>query len=269
MTAVFALSLSTASQLCYSQTPPILSWQLLDERITLHEPVMLSLSIYNQGSDVAMLDFGSNFTQGLLVTVITPGGTVVRTPPLEPPEGTSSIGRVALEPGARYVREFVMDEWYDFDLPGKYGIGVSLRFPITVGKSRVLPPGETFGAITIDARNETALRKRLDDLMARATDTDSGDVSMEVARILNRISDPMVIPYLIRLSHLPLAQHIAIRALGKFSTAQAIDALISIAAGNGLDASWTKVTLLQIAQRVQDPKLQERIYEALSEPRPR
>lgn len=265
---------------CYAEPLPIVSWQLPDSRITLHEPVMLRLLVQNYSSDPAILDLGANFKQGLLVTIITPGEAVLPRPTWEP-DGLHDLGRVRIEPGASYTREFAMDEWYDFDSPGQYGIRASLRFPITIGNRSFTPTGDTFQTITIEARDEAALRRRCEALAARIANTivdpntfvepNAVEDVERAALVLRYVRDPVAVPYLVRTLTSPFlgAQGSAILALGKFSTPEAVDALVSAATGPGSYASEATTALHQLAQRTQDPELRDHIYRALGEPQPR
>jgi hypothetical protein len=266
-------------ELCDAQAVPIVSWQLPDSRITLLEPVVLRLVVQNYNSDPAILDLGANFKQGLLVTIIAPGGAVLPRPTWEP-SGLHDLGRVRIAPGASYMREFVMDEWYDFDSPGQYGIRASLRFPITIGDRSFTPAGDTFQTITIEARDEPALRRRCEALAARIAnpivdpntfvDPSTVEDVAQAALVLSYVRDPVAIPYLVRSLASPLldAQGSAVLALGKFSTPEAVNALITAATGPGSYASEATRALHQLAQRIQDPKVRDHIYRALGEPQP-
>src|SRR5207245_8742048 len=99
----------------------------------------------------------------------------------------------------------------------------------------------------------------------------SPDDAGDAIEALSHVRDPIAVRYLVQSLTSPFlwAQGIATRALGKFSTPEAIDALIPIANGNGDDASWARTTLLQTAQKLQDSDLRRSIYRALREPEPR
>jgi len=224
--ALFALIAFAGSQECQAQSSVKLSWQLADSRITLHEPVLLKLTVENTGVVAATLDLGWNSRQGLLVTVIRPDGTIAKAAAFDPGDETGTITRISIGPGTADTEEFVVDQWYVFDKPGQYRIGASLRFPFKFGDVP-LAPGEmfhaaplfdapddprtrvtpaTFQTITIEARDEATLRQRAESLVARALKPalertpGAQDMDREVAmRALDSIRDPAVIPCLMRL----------------------------------------------------------------------
>ena len=250
-----------------AQTLPVISWQVSEPSITLHEPVILKLLVENTGNESVALDFGANFTQGLLISIIDPSGTLTRRPTLEP-KGIVSVGRAEIAPGAKYVREFVLDEWYPFESIGQYAVGVSLRYPITVGSRQVPPPEEVFVNVAINLRDEAALRRRCIALATVAgrkyedvQSVEEGDAAMKA---LANMRDPVVVPCLVRLTSHFQNRLSAISALGRFSTPEAVDALIPIVVRRGFDAIEARQALLEIQRRVQQPDLRDKIETALN-----
>jgi hypothetical protein len=265
----------TLSHLCHAQGVPVsFSWQIPEPEISLHEPVILRLSVTNNSSDVANLDLGADFAQGLLVTIITPDGRTIATPPFEP-NGITRMGKARIQPGADYVHEFIMDRWYDFESVGTYEIRVKLRYPLLIGNRSVPPPGEASKAILIKARDESALYRRCAALADRASDPRAGEKGPDAAEILSYVRDPVAVPFLVRLADSPslflLVQSKALVGLARSSSPEAIDALISVANGTGDDITrpWARRVLLGTARKTQDVKLREHIYGALGEQQPR
>jgi hypothetical protein len=309
---LLALVVLAGSLECQAQSSVKLSWQLEDSRITLHEPVLLKLKVENTGSVPTTLDLGWKSREGLLVTVIKPDGTIVKAPAFDPAgDESGAITRIPIGPGAIDTEVFVVDQFYVFDQPGQYEIGASLRFPFRFGDGP-LAPGEifhagpfsipdnprtrvmpvTFQTITIEARDEAALRRRAESLVERAVklQTTPGTHAMdreallhagrdhEVAmRALDVISDPAVIPYLMRLitpSFVGGAS--ALSSLAKFlngplSDPAGLQAFIQVAKGpqQGRLASEARGELLFKARRTSDPALQKQIYDSVGEPQPR
>jgi len=259
--------------LCNSQRLPIVSWQVSAARITLHEPVLIRLTVNNQTNEVVMLDLRHDYKEGLRVTIITPSGTVLNRPPLEPGDGLHAIGRVTLEPGGNYSREYVMDEWYDFYSPGQYEISVDLRLPITVGDRSVSLPGERFQSVTIDPYDQDALRRRCEALLSRVLqpvlyyDSAARADADQAMWALSYIRDPVTIPYLARALASPDSgsQLLAVRTLEKFLTPESVNVLILYAKGNTTWTSQAASTLHRMEQLVQDPALRDRIRAALNE----
>ena len=256
----------TVNYPCYAQGVPVsFSWQIPEPEISLHEPVILRLSVTNNSTDVANLDLGADFAQGLLVTIITPDGRTIAKPPFEP-FGITSFGKARLEPGANYVHEFIMDRWYDFESVGTYEIRVKLRYPLLIGSRSVAPPGEASKAILIKARDESALYRRCAALADRASDPRAGEKGRDAAEVLSYVRDPVAVPFLVRLADSPLnpVRSKALVGLARSSSPEAIDALISVANGtDDLERAWARRVLLETAGKTQDVKLREHIYGAL------
>lgn len=87
------------------------------------------------------------------------------------PDGFHEGIEAHVEPGSRYVHDVVVNQWYDFDSPGRYGIGVTMRYPIVVGARRLAPPAESFQTVTITERDDAALRSRCERLVSRCSRT--------------------------------------------------------------------------------------------------
>src|SRR5438105_11938 len=104
---------------CPAATLPVIHWQLLENRLTLHEPVIIRLSAENTGDDSAVIEFGPNFREGLKLRVIDPSGKTILIPVYQP-NGLSRLGTIRLPPKGRYVKDFVLNDWYGFESPGQY-----------------------------------------------------------------------------------------------------------------------------------------------------
>ena len=259
-----------SSQLCCSQPVPVsISWHLADQRITLREPVLLTLTMENHGGANAVLNLGTDFTGGLLVTVVTPEGTVVRTPPKEP-HGLQALGIVTVKSGERYTHEFIVDEWYDFNRVGKYQVQAALRFPITIDDRPFVPKETALEQVVITEHDDVALKRRCDELVTKIIATTSVDVAGTAARALSAINDPIAIPYLIRALMSPFlyAQGIAVTGLSRFKTREAILALIPVATGSGPHSSEARAMLLESGKNLQDAELRRYLYRALRESEP-
>jgi hypothetical protein len=148
------------------------------------------------------VDLGADGASGLLVTIITPAGALLQRP-VHQPEGFHEGIEAHVEPGGRYIHDVLVDQWYDLDSPGRYGVGVTLRSPIVVGERRLAPPAESFQTVTMSApRDEAALRRRCESLVGRlfsdVVDASTVADSLEAIRALSYIRDPVFVPYLVR-----------------------------------------------------------------------
>jgi hypothetical protein len=94
------------------------SWQLADQQTTLYEPIPAELSVENRTGAPITLNLGTNETGGVLFTIVRPDHSEYNAPPIEP-SGFSRRGVIQVEPGLRYVHEFVVDQWYSFNSVGE------------------------------------------------------------------------------------------------------------------------------------------------------
>jgi hypothetical protein len=259
---------------CQAEPLPIVSWQVPDPVVTLHEPVLLRFVVDNPSRDAVTVNLGADGAQGLLVTIITPAGVVLR-PSLHLTDGLHEGIEAHVEPGGRYIHDVLVDQWYDFDTPGRYGLGVALRYPISAGTRHLAPPAESFYTVTIAQRDEAALGRRCESLVGRLfTDVvDENNVadSLEAMRALSYIRDPVVVPYLVRSlkSTFSIVRGRTIHALARLSTPEALRALVYVATGDSPEeARDARTALLQAAWMPQNAELRKWIYGSLGEPEP-
>lgn len=249
---------------CRAQSTPVVSWQILDQRVTLHEPVILKLTVQNYSREPAIIDLGASLVAGIAITITTPAGSSFH--PGINVSGLHPSGRVSIDPGATYSRVYSIDEWYEFESTGIFGIGVSLTSPIVVGAEHITPEPPTFYTITIVPRDVPALRKRCEALASQADGAEPGSsVEEEAVRILSAINDPVAVPYLTRLGSRTTVQVSVITAIGRFSTVDAIAALASFLHSGGVAATQSKVMLELMASRTKDPILMKKISDTLRE----
>jgi HEAT repeat protein len=88
----------------------------------------------------------------------------------------------------------------------------------------------------------------------------------QVALALSYVRDPVAVPYLVQplASPLFLPRDIAIRALGRFATREAVEALIVVLGTSGPDATTARVTLGMVEPRIEEAALRERVHAALA-----
>lgn len=266
------MAASVLSGRCFSQALPVVSWEISTPRISLREPVLIKLNVNNQTNEVVILQLGVDFKEALSVRIITPDGNMLLRPTMQM-SGIRASGRVRIEPGAHYSREYVVDDWYDFTSPGKYGIGMDLSLPIMVGDRNVRLPGEVFQSVLIDVYDPAALRQRCEALLTRILQPVlSGDVAAaqdadQAMWALSSVHDPVVVPYLARaLKSLDSgAQLLALRTLEKFLTAESIGVLIPYAQGTNMWSAQASAALHRMAPGVQDPVLRNQVYDVLGE----
>lgn len=267
-----ALFLGCAALTNCAAQPPVVSWEILNPQTTLNEPVFLRLRVRNLSAESATLDLGQNWEGELQITVVDPKGEIVRTP-VKLIYGFTARGVESIDPGMAYARDFVVNEWYNFDRPGSYGIGARLLRPILVGKQPFDPPLESNQQIQIGPRDEAALQRtceRLFSIVSGTQDkwmTTDKDLAMKAFRTIH---DPIAIPYLLKLSKISYTRDYPMYILhNNFTTPDGIEALLRLAYSSPQDAELAKRTVLEMAKKVEDPMLRDHIYESLGEPKPR
>jgi hypothetical protein len=257
---------------CWAQPAPVsVTWELIDQSVTLHEPILMRLIVENQSgaADVAF-DLGANGKEGLSFVITKPDGSKDERPSLDPfgpgsAGGLSTSGRVEIAPGGRYTRDYVVNEWYRFDTPGEYGIEVRLRPPIMAGAQPIEADASASFRCAIAARDENALRNRSGSLVDRIFAAHGNSGAEQLALELSYVTDPVVVPYLkeVLASQLGMARYVAIKALGTFPTVEAVKALIPVVQTPGPDRALAAGTLAMLATKIEDAVLRQRIRDAL------
>lgn len=253
--------------ICPAATLPVIQWQIVESHLTLHEPVVIRVSAENTGDESVVIEFGANFKEGLQIRIIDPNGKTIAVPAYQP-MGLSRVGTVQLRSKGRYVRDFVVNDWYEFASSGQYSIGVLLRHPIRVGAESLPPPPEFFASLVIDSRDEAALRKKCEALLSilmnpsiRFEDTEAVLVA---ANELGLVRDPIAVEYLVRATNAPvdIANGRAVRALAELGTEEALLALNAISQKPGYLADEARLHLGRIQELNRDPVLRERLRAA-------
>lgn len=243
---------------CLAQDP-FVTWKL-EPQLTLGEPVVAELNVLNLDRSPIYWNFGAFGTEVLQVTIVTPEGQVDRRPPTLPFENQATLlEHVEIQPGETFTRKFLLDTWYDFHLPGEYGVQLGLRFPLNHGGVATTPPDSSFFRITIRERDPAAVHARCARLLEEAQDIYGK--GLFAVQELAAINDPIAIPYLVAATEIrnSAAWSIGPRRLAEMGTPEAIHALIQLAETGGIAVNREARTRLNlIKDSIADPLLRQR-----------
>jgi hypothetical protein len=132
---IISAFLLTSSLLSFSAKrgarPIEISYSLPAEQLSLHEPVVMTFSVRNATPADVHLDLGQDRKGGFLLSVTRPDGVKIELQPYSR-DGISLAGRVSVGPGQSFTQNIVLNEWYDFQTPGRYLLEARLAEPISI-----------------------------------------------------------------------------------------------------------------------------------------
>lgn len=154
-------------------------------KFALHEPVLVELSLRNASSGPAQSPLGGDGMENYTAAVTRPGGE--RREGLRwRHEGPAELSRALLPAGAMFTYTLLLNEWDDFDVPGRYF--VSMTFPGAVSPA--------YFEVDIGPRDELGAQKVCLKLVKDSLDPRKELLSI---RALAYVSDPSAIPCLMGL----------------------------------------------------------------------
>ena len=245
------------------------SYSLADTHLSLHEPVILNLAVKNGSQQPVTLDLGQDRKEAFSITVTRPDGQRVQLPPLQR-EGISLIGTISLAAQQTYTQHLLLDEWYKFDAPGTYEVGVRLANPVrSQSGAMVQEPSEFSVKLEIGARDVERLKQRAESLAARASNKASYEEAAEAALTLGHITDPVAVPYLEQvLTANTMVRPIVIKGLERNASSEAVRVLASMLDDPAPEVvQMSRSALANIGRKSPDPEVREQIKRALSKQR--
>jgi hypothetical protein len=217
------------------------SYSLAEDHPTLHEPIILNLTIENSTSERLVVDLGANRKEVFLFTIKKPDGSRIELP-LKTPEGSAMIGRVPLRPGQTYTQKLLLNEWFDFPTPGQYEI--SVRFvkpqltPRGVDIYDIYAAPEFRTTLYVQPRDAARLKKICAELQTQILKAATVADATEPAEALTYINDPIAIPYFEELlNSRRLLERYAIAGLERVGTDEAVRVLKTASRSRNTDTA--------------------------------
>jgi hypothetical protein len=187
----FILVILTARGFSQSFNP--VSVGLEKNKASAGEPIFVLVHINNMGHETLEFDLGLNGRENILISVIDPSGKRSEKPGTEPRQGMALFGWMRLAPGEEHFQTLVLNEWFNFELPGQYQINVAFKQPGTVGREKVPIPPFTL-ALDITPRNAEQLTATCEKLIKEFEGVASNDVKASIPAALRLMHDPELVP---------------------------------------------------------------------------
>ncbi len=194
--------------------------------------------------------------------------SVLTNPELNPGNGLAFFGWMRLAPGEEHFKTLVLNEWFNFDLPGQYQINVAFKQPATVGREKVPIPQFTL-VLDITPRNEEQLTATCERLVKRFEGDASGDDRAAIPVALRLIRDPELVPLWERTltSANQEIREIGISNLTHIRNRDAIKALShALRSEDQQTRSLARSALRQITIIASDPSIKTEAENALHQP---
>lgn len=243
-----------------------IAYSLSSAQVTLHEPILMTVTITNDLSAALTVDLGQDQKEAIELSIRGPDGKVI-TSALPRHDGVSRIGTVQIPSGQTYKQTIVLNEWYSFDAIGKYEIAAHIAtFP---GQQGQLANGLDSSAtlpLEILPRDSQQLDKVCAGLKDKIERSASYTDMREAALALSYIGDPVAVPYLqdAVLLHSGMVASIAIRGLARVDGTSGVGALILLSEQQDPTIrSLARTSLAHIMLGTKDSSLQDQIRQAL------
>lgn len=225
---------------CLPQSPPKLevAYSVPNTALSLHEPVLLDIAIKNNDPEAADFYLGQDKKEAFVFAITKPNGSRTELPPLFH-MGLSEIGSVHLEPGARFTKELLLNEWSDFAEQGTYTVEVHLEPAVIEVPAAAYLPKElaqttssvldgaryTF-AIQIGPRDPVRLDRICRSLLRQVLSADSISEQSVAAKKLSIVDDPIAVTYLEQMLSHQRMEVLAVNGLERIGDVNAAKALI-------------------------------------------
>ena len=237
-------------------------------QLTLHEPVMIIFRVVNLTGLPINLDLGQDRKWGFLFAITKPDRVKLDLPAILH-EGIAMLGEVSVKSGETFSQDLLINDWYDFPLPGKYEIKGRLSKSIAVnnGSRYETDPGFSV-AVEIGPRDELALAKTCEALTNQIEASNSFDQSDAPTRALSSIQDAIAVPYLQRaLFSENVVRPTIINALEKIANGAAARVLIERLSIESVSdyRDFIRYALARIQTKTTDENLRQEIDRALNQ----
>jgi hypothetical protein len=199
-----------------------------DSAPTLREPVYIDLTIRNHTGRALQVDLGHDTKANFEFSIGTPGGATVR-PPRMLRGGIGRVGQVLVGSGQTYQQKILLNEWYQFQVPGNYVVEAKLVGNVgPLDGALVKSEWSAQIPLHILPHNPERLRSVCEELTEAAVRPDSSEVALKAALTLSQVIDPVAVPYLERvLKESHFAKIRAIEGLARIGNSEALRILRS------------------------------------------
>lgn len=211
---------------------PRLAMRLVEDEISLHEPMVVELAIENPTSTTIEVDLGTAGIEALEIEILgRDNRNVERIAPALGPKTWHAGGNLRLQPDEEYRSHLVLGQWFALQEPGDYEVIIEFTGPVVDQRGGEVEVERRFELpLRVLPRDPERLREVAGKLVQKACQSRDLEAAYEGAQVLSTIDDPTVVPYLedaLRCSY--TTQGIAIAALGKRATPDSISVLLSAA----------------------------------------
>lgn len=205
------------------------SFSLRNSRVTLHEPVIVELTVENKLSDTIKFQLGFNRKANFRLNVLEPGHARVLPPGLKE-GGFGRLGDISVGPSETFKQNVLLNEWYEFPQVGTYQIQlklVDLALNADDGTLLFNEVSSTVMHLEVQPRDPKRLAAVCKSL---AESTGIGGVyakQIDDAMALSYVVDPVAIPYLIELTRNPLFYGLGVRGLARIASTEGVEEVFS------------------------------------------
>ena len=205
--------------------------------LTLHEPVIVTVTFLNLFREAITIDLGWNRLMGFALTVRRPDRQVER--PRITPSDLGRAGRITIEPNGQFSQTLVLNNWLPFDQSGSYQVEIQIVAPMTTASgTTVSAPASDTIQIDIGERDAGALRstcQRLADIVVSPVATAAqADERFYAARALGYVTDPVAVPiFRSILDATTYEDAMVLEALRQIGTPEAVEVLQEMSGRGG------------------------------------
>jgi hypothetical protein len=271
---VMALSLVVTSWIAIAKATGKyldVSFQLITP-LTLHEPVLIDVSIVNGMSYGITVDLGFRRENAFTFSIIDPSAK--RNEFEREHSGIDVTEPLYLSPKEKYSSRLFLNGFYPFDDVGTYRIIIKSELPIIIGKTKLRHIAsenesdrqmeETILDLTILPRNMALLDNKCRELLRLIQQTD-GEEQQKYLKELSYIKDPIAIPYL---TDLVAEKHpgSALKGLMSIGTDEAYEGMIAVSQSqyDKYTADYAKSLLRQKAPEIKNDNIRNKIITAIA-----
>jgi hypothetical protein len=222
----------------------------LDSGSSVGEPVMVEVTLVNEGSGELAIDLGALNMTRFVFDVTSPDGTRARPPRPLPPDGFHTVGRFRLDPGETTIVFIALSDLFAFRHEGAYVVDLTYDGTVMRQGTSVQVQRQARWEFTLGPKNLPALRRRCDGWLTTILSPLRGPGHPDhqaAVKALTSVRDGVAVPYLLRSAEARGLAIEEVEALEKIGGSEARLALETLAnSPNFWTASIARSALLRI-----------------------